>query len=180
VHPDLIETLRLAQRLGFFGERPIEQAVAHSQAFVEVLGDLPAGTCVADLGSGGGLPGLVLADAYPQASIVLVERRAKRADFLARAIRRLDFEHVEVFAGDAHTMVRQVSDRARPAFDVVTARGFGPPADTLGIARALLTATGRIAISEPPGADRWNPELLADLGVSAGEPGPVRVFRGFT
>ena len=54
------------------------------------------GTRLVDLGSGGGLPGLVLADAYPERAITLVDRREKRTDFLRRAVRRLGWEHVTV------------------------------------------------------------------------------------
>jgi 16S rRNA (guanine527-N7)-methyltransferase len=176
-HPDLIETLRLAQRLGFFGARPIEAAVQHAEAFVAAIGPLPAGSRVVDLGSGGGLPGLVVAAAYPQVAVLLVDRRSKRTDFLLRAVRRLGFDHVSVRAGDVSQLVGEVAEGVCPLFDVVTARGFGPPDATLRTAVALLGRTGRIVISEPPSGDRWNPELLSELGVRGERHGPVGVFR---
>jgi 16S rRNA (guanine527-N7)-methyltransferase len=169
--PVLLETLRDAQRLGLLGDRPIEEAAAHSMAFVEAIGDLPRGARIVDLGSGGGLPGLVLAHEYPDAEILLVDRRQKRTDFLERAVRRLGWAHVVVRCDDVSTL------RGEPAFDVVTARGFGPPAPTLRIAAELVAATGRIVISEPPSGDRWPVELLRDLGLSSVRQGAVRVFR---
>lgn len=180
VRADLIETLRLAQGLGFFGGRPIEEAVEHSRAFVEVLGELAAGTRIVDIGSGGGLPGLVLADAYPQATVLLIDRREKRTDFLLRAARRLGFDHVAVRSADVAELVAEVASGLTPPFDVVTARGFGPPDVTLRFAAALVVPGGRVAISEPPDAERWDPELLVDLGFRAGPPGRVRVFQCFT
>ena len=173
---ELIETLREAQRLGFFGSRPIELAAAHAQCFAVAIGDRPAGTRIIDLGSGGGLPGLVLAEAYPSCEIVLVDRRQKRTDFLARAASRLGFERVTVRWADVAELAAAVIAGAERPFDVVTARGFGPPATTLRLARQLLDAGGLIVISEPPDGDRWDPALLAELGLSVEKVGPVRRF----
>ena len=177
MHPDLIETLRLAQRLGFFGARPIEAAVEHAQTFVGAIGPLPAGSRLIDIGSGGGLPGLVLAAAYPQVSIVLVDRRTKRTDFLRRAVGRLDFRHVHVRAADVAEVLAEVADLTQEPFDVVTARGFGPPETTLRTAVGLLAPTGQVVISEPPGGDRWPADLVAELGLRSERHGAVRVFR---
>ena len=173
---DLIETLRQAQRFGFFGGRPIEEAAEHSRQFVEALGELAPGTRIVDLGSGGGLPGLVLADAYPTAAITLLDRREKRTDFLRRAVRRLGWSHVDVLAADVSALITQVEDGATPPFDVATARGFGPPEFTLRSACRLIGQDGRIVISEPPDGDRWSDELLAACRVSRRRYGPVSVF----
>ena len=94
IRPETIETLRQAQRFGFLGARPVEQAAAHSLGFVDAIGDLAPGARLIDIGSGGGLPGLVLADAFPGGQITLVDRRQKRTDFLARAVSRLGLDHV--------------------------------------------------------------------------------------
>jgi 16S rRNA (guanine527-N7)-methyltransferase len=176
MHELLIETLRDAQRLGFFGAAPIEDAVDHARAFVHVLDGLPAGSTLIDIGSGGGLPGLVLADAFAHARIMLVDRREKRADFLRRAVSRLAFAHVEVRTADVASLAADVAAGRRPPFDVVTARGFGPPVATLRLARQLVGSGGRVVISEPPEGDRWDPALLAELGVVADREGAVRVF----
>lgn len=183
MNPELLETLREAQRFGFFGSRPIEEAVAHSHAFVAALAGLQPGSRIVDLGSGGGLPGLVVAEAFRDCSILLIDRRQKRTDQLARAVRRLGFDHVVVRCGDVADLVRDVRAGARmPAgeairsFDAVTARGFGPPATTLRFACELVSPGGRIVISEPPSGDRWPLELLAELGLSSHRQGAVRVF----
>ena len=176
MHPRLIETLREAQRFGFFGDRPIEEAVDHSQAYVVALGQMSPRSRIIDLGSGGGLPGLVLADAFPDASVVLVDRRQKRTDFLQRAVRRLGWKHVEVVSADAAVLIGEVDAGARAPFDSVTARGFGPPEVTLRVAVALCRPGGRIVISEPPTGDRWDPGLLEELGVVSVSSGTVRVF----
>lgn len=176
MHPQLIETLRQAQRFGFFGDREITEAVEHSQSFVEAIGDLSPGARLLDLGSGGGLPGLVLADAHPGVDVVLLDRRRKRTDFLERAVLRLGWRHVTVLAADARDLVAEVTEGRVDRFDVVTARGFGPPEFTLRTASAVCRPGGVIVISEPPTGDRWSDELLAELGVAGERIGAVRRF----
>lgn len=180
MNPALIETLRLAQRLGFFGDGAIERAVVHAEGFVAAIGELPDRARIADLGSGGGLPGLVLAEHFREAAILLVDRRRKRTDFLERAVRRLGYPHVAVFFGDAEMVGREVASGQRQPFDVVTARGFGPPLVTLSIAAALVAPDGRIVISEPPHGERWDAALLDRLGLRGTRVGGVRVFERFT
>ena len=173
---ETIEALRESQRLGFLGARPVDQAADHAAAFAAALGDLRPGTRLIDLGSGGGLPGLVLAELLPQCSILLVDRRQKRTDFLQRAVRRLGFDHVSVREADATTIARDVGTGDEQPFDAVTARGFGPPEATLRLARQLVTDDGTIVISEPPTGERWDQPLLAELCLVSQRVGPVRVF----
>lgn len=175
----LLETLRLAQRLGFFGAAPVEAAAEHALGYVHALGPLEPGCRIADLGSGGGLPGLVIADAVPHCTVVLIDRRTKRTDFLQRAIVRLGLTNATVRAADADDVVRDVRSGTVPPFDAVTARGFGPPEYTLRTAVALLDHSGRAVISEPPSGDRWDQDLLAELGVHTDRQGVVRVFQRF-
>ena len=112
--------------------------------------------------------------------MVLVDRRTKRTDFLERAVRRHRYDHVTVVADDAAAVIASVRSGTIRAFDVATARGFGPPAVTLRAAVALLNPAGRAVISEPPTGDRWDPDLLAELGLSVSPPGPIRTFQRFT
>lgn len=176
----LIETLRDAQRLGFFGAAPIESAVAHAEAFVAAIGAVPTGAQLIDIGSGGGLPGLVIAASLPHVSVTLMDRREKRTDFLRRAVNRLGFDAVMVVTADVDRWSRDVAAGLRPTYDIVTARGFGPPATTLTYARRLVDVDGMIVISEPPSGDRWPPELLERLGVDSESCGSVRRFMART
>jgi 16S rRNA (guanine527-N7)-methyltransferase len=173
----VIETLREAQRFGLFGKRPIEEAVEHSMSFVHALDELVDGARIVDMGSGGGLPGFVLAASCPTASVTLIDRREKRADFLRRAVGRIGWDHVEVVSGDVEAVARAVADGGRPAFDAVTARGFGPPTSTVTMAARLVRAGGLIVISEPPDADRWDAARLEALGLDRVRAGAVSVFR---
>jgi 16S rRNA (guanine527-N7)-methyltransferase len=177
---ELTETLRQAQRFGFFGAAPIEDAISHARQFVAAIGEVRRGTTLLDLGSGGGLPGLVLAGALPQARMVLLDRRQKRTDFLERAVIRLGFEHVDVWCDDAQRIAESVRRRELEPFDLITARGFGPPESTLRLAVGCLGTpvprTGSIVISEPPVGDRWPVELLDELDLRSERVGAVRRF----
>jgi 16S rRNA (guanine527-N7)-methyltransferase len=173
---ELVAALRDSQRLGMLGQRPVPEVIAHAGAFVDALASV-RGTVV-DLGSGGGVPGLVIARRRPDLRLILVDRRARRTDHLRRLVGRLDLAaRVEVLAIDATDLG---SDRPRTA-DAVVGRGFGPPATTLRLAAPLLRDGGLLVISEPPTSrpDRWPAPELAALGLAA-VPHPdrrVAVFR---
>lgn len=152
---ELLDALASSQRLGFLGARPIPEVVAHALAFVGAL-DGVTGTVV-DLGTGGGVPGLVIAVHRPDLHLVLVDRRTARTDHVLRLVRRLRLvDRVDVWAGDAATLALP-----SPA-DAVVARGFGAPAITAAVAVPLLRSGGRLVVSEPPAEDpdRWTPDLL--------------------
>lgn len=172
--------LAASQRSGFLGARPIDQVIEHAREFVRALegmsgaGDVPQ---VLDLGAGGGVPGLVVANDRPDIMITLLDRRAKRTDFLVRVVSRLGWT-------DRVTVVCCDVDAFTPPqpFDAVVARGFGPPDRTLTVATRLARIGGRLVISEPPDADRWSSSLLDQLGVERlSAPGDtMAVFRRHT
>jgi 16S rRNA (guanine527-N7)-methyltransferase len=156
--PELVAALEDARRLGFLGDRPIPQVIEHARGFVRAL--LVQGTIrsVLDLGSGGGVPGLVIAHDLPSTHVTLLDRRAKRTDALERVVRRLGWQ-------DRVAVVCRDVDAFRPdtPFDAVVARGFGPPDVTLAAAARLVRPGRLIVISDPPGIDRWDDQLLRRL-----------------
>ncbi len=167
----LIAALAESQRLGMLGDRPVEQVVEHAAAFVDALAGIE-GTVV-DLGSGGGVPGLVIADARPDLHVILVDRRASRTDRLRRLVGRLGLAgRVEVLTLDAAAVPPAIAD-------AVVARGFGPPPATLRAATPLLRLGGLVVVSEPPPDERddarWSPALLAELDLVAVEHDDRRV-----
>jgi 16S rRNA (guanine527-N7)-methyltransferase len=156
----VIEVLTDSRHLGFLGERPIDEVVDHARGFVDALEGITGN--VVDLGAGGGVPGFVIAHDRPDLHLTMIDRRAKRTDFLHRMVLRLRWsERVEVVTDD----VDEIIVRSPGGFDAAVARGFGPPDVTLSAASRLVRPGGRIVISEPPAGDRWPPEVLADLGV---------------
>jgi len=193
-HPGLVDVLDRARRLGFTGDAPPDAHISHALRFLAALdlvlaehrgpsrGDDPGGEgrlLGVDLGSGAGLPGLVLALALPTSHWVLVEAMERRAGPLAEAVDHLGLaDRVEVWHGRAETFAR-VPDR-RGAADLVTARGFAAPAVTAECAAPLLRLGGVLVVSEPPGSDgsRWSSTGLEALGLTpAGVTEGVMVLR---
>ena len=170
----LDEALAAIAARGAIGESSLQRAIEHAQQYVHKV-PASAGT-LCDLGSGGGLPGLVIAVRCPHLHITLVERRATRADLLRRAVRSLALDdRVEVVADD----VQQVAQRSPGSFDVVTARSFAAPPITAKWAGRLLRPGGLLIVSEPPEDDpaRWTATVLDAAGlVDQGRDQGVRTF----
>lgn len=153
------------QRRGAIGRGPIDAAIDHARRFVVALPAPVAGhrLHLVDLGSGGGLPGLVIAADRQDAEVTLVERREKRADLLRYGVRALGIDdRVTVVASD----VAHLGPQSLHAFGAVTARSFAPPLVVLEIAASLLAPGGWCLISDPPDArDRWTASDLQRLGL---------------
>lgn len=122
-----------------------------------------------DLGSGGGVPGLVLALLFPASFWVLLDSAARRTVFLEETVRRLGLgERVRVRRGRAEELGRKRDLRA--TFQLVVARQFGRPAITAECAAPFLVTGGRLIVSEPPaGNGRWPPAALEQLGLGVRE-----------
>ncbi len=163
-HPGLLAQLERARSLGFLGPGPVAQHIEHSGTFIAVLEHV-TGTVV-DLGSGGGVPGLVVAQARPDLSVVLLEATAKRCRFLESALGALGLDSEVV---EARVELVGRSER-RGTVDAVLARSFGSPAATAECAAPLLKLGGLLAVSEPPDhtSDRWPAEALGQLGLEVG------------
>jgi hypothetical protein len=180
--PRLAPHLERARELGCLGPGPIGPQLAHAQGFVaaavEAAGRPPEH--VLDLGSGGGLPGLVVAAAWPETPIVLVDAMHRRCELLRRAVAELGWSgRVRVAEGRGEVLAHDPELRER--FDLVTARSFGRPAVTAEIGSGFLQVGGWLVVSEPPeGADRshrWPTTGLELLGFG---PATIGVHGGAT
>ena len=113
------------------------------------LAPLVRGDRLADVGSGGGLPGLPLAIAAPELAVTLIEPRAKRALFLDHVTRTLGLGNVIV--------ERARVEDVRPAegFATVMTRAFGTLAEFAAAAGHLLAPGGCLlaAKGRDPGAE---------------------------
>ena len=161
---DVLREGILAEQFG--GE--IKPHGEHAMGFVSFLDDPQREFTghVVDIGSGAGLPALVLADAFPLTSWTLVERRSGRCDLLRRAVSRLGLhDRVEVRSED---VTLAAWSELRGAADWVTARSFGPPADTAECAVGFLREGGQLLTSEPRSSDhaqRWPTRPLHSIGL---------------
>lgn len=80
------------------------------------------GLSLADVGSGGGVPGIPVAIARPDLAVTLIEATQKKAGFLTDVCKALGLENVRVVASRAEELARSPH---RAAYDVVTARAVG-------------------------------------------------------
>jgi 16S rRNA (guanine527-N7)-methyltransferase len=99
---------------------------------------VPARGSVVDVGSGAGLPGIVLALLLPSARVTLVESLARRVSFLEECVADLGLANVEVVRGRAEELAGQL------AADVVTARAVAPLEKLAGFCLGLLKPGGRV------------------------------------
>lgn len=97
---------------------------------------LDAEATLLDLGSGGGLPGLVLAALDPSRTVILCEPIARKAAFLRRAVAELALDQVEVIAD-------RVERIEFAAVDVVTARAVARLDVLCELARERVAVGGR-------------------------------------
>ncbi|MGH8611977.1 MAG: 16S rRNA (guanine(527)-N(7))-methyltransferase RsmG [Gammaproteobacteria bacterium] len=118
------------------------------------------GDCMADLGSGAGPPGLVLAIARPEQQWVLLESRLKKTRFLTQALIELKLENVSVARERVETY------QAPIAFSTFTARGFGKLPQVFASVQPLCRGPATLLVMKGiyPGAE------LAELKRSYPDP----------
>jgi 16S rRNA (guanine527-N7)-methyltransferase len=152
----------MARERGFAGPAAPEAQIERSLAFTHCT---PPPARALDLGSGAGLPGLVLALAWPCSQWYLLDCSQKRTAWLREAVLALGLEQrCEVVQGRAEVAARSP---LRGSFQLVTARGLAPAAPTAECAAAFLATGGTLLVAEPP-----LPPTPASALTQASEPVP--------
>jgi 16S rRNA (guanine527-N7)-methyltransferase len=139
--------------------------------------DLPAvrdANRIADLGSGGGFPGLVLAIALPHAQIALVESVRRKCAFLTAAAAELELTNVDVVNTRAESW-----DEGMGAQDLVAARALAPLTVIVEYAAPLLALGGFLVAWKgrlEPSEEADSRAAAAALGMTAPAIVPVEPF----
>lgn len=142
---------------------PERMITHHALDSLAVVPHLPAraGIAVLDVGSGGGLPGIPIAIARPDAHVVLVDSASKKAAFLAQAAIELPLANVEAVA----TRVEDYA--AARKFDVVISRAFSDLATFVRLAKPHHAPGGVILAMKGVHPDEELAELPGDVEVVA-------------
>jgi 16S rRNA (guanine527-N7)-methyltransferase len=168
---DLLRTWNARVRM--LGDREPEALIQkHLPDCLALATLLPDAGPVADIGTGAGLPGLVLACVRPSVAFWLVESRRRRASFLHEATARLGLGNVLVVDSRAEDLATLPGFAGRAS--VVTARAVALD-PLLAVAAPLLQPSGRVLVmqsqKEPP----------ARIGASAARAGfAMRERRDYT
>jgi 16S rRNA (guanine527-N7)-methyltransferase len=131
---------------------------------------------IADLGSGGGFPGLVLAIALPDAHVALVESVGRKAAFLQAAIERLELSNAEAVQARAEDWPEGLG-----AHDLATARAVAPLSVLVEYAGPLLELGGSLVAWKGARDDAEEADGRAAavaLGMDDLAARPVRPFAG--
>lgn len=168
--------LRAAQKIGALSGAALEQIISHALWFAQAIPN--SAKRVIDLGSGAGVPGLIVAIQRPELELVLVDRRSGRTDSLTRSVLALNLTNrVSVKCSEIADLARD--NKYCKHFDAAISRGLGPPLETLRLSRNMVKTGGVVIISEPPPTtqSRWNPTEISALDLEGPDRhGAVAVF----
>ena len=131
---------------------PAEIAIKHflDSLTCLLIGDIAPGETVADIGSGGGFPGLVLAVARPEATYTLIESNRKRASFLEEAAKALHLGNTTILRERAETAGRHPDHRDR--YHLILSRAIAPLPVALEYALPLARVGGHCLAMKGPQA----------------------------
>jgi 16S rRNA (guanine527-N7)-methyltransferase len=99
-------------------------------------------SAVLDVGSGGGLPGIVLAIALPEWTVVLNDIVQKKSAFQSQAKAELNLGNLSVVTGRVETL--RPGEEIPGKFDVIVSRAFAELADFVTLARHLVAERGSL------------------------------------
>ena len=155
---------------------PVEIAIKHFLDSLTCLlaRDIAPGERVADVGSGAGFPGLVLAIARPQASYTLIEATKKRTAFLRLAAEALALTNTTLLAGRAEQAGRNPDHRE--AYDLVLSRALAPLPVLLEYCLPLAHLGGHCLAQKGPGAEEELDHSGPALRTLGGALSEVRTF----
>ena len=161
-----------------------EARIAHVADALTLLPHIPPNTKVlADIGSGGGIPGMVLAIALPGVRVVMVESIQKKARFLDETARALGLTNVEVRpiraedAGQIGDYGKKRSD-LREGCDVVTARALGALVVLVEWCLPLVKVGGKLLAMKGPKLTNELPAARQAIRLLGGGESVVHAAKG--
>jgi 16S rRNA (guanine527-N7)-methyltransferase len=139
------------------------QHLADCLALIPALARRMTAGRVLDVGSGGGLPGVVIAACLPAVEVVCVDAVGKKAAFVRQVAGELGLQNLQA----VRARVEQMRDGS---FDVITSRAFASLADFVTLSRSLLAPDGAWLAMKGKVPDDEISSLPADVEVFHVEP----------
>lgn len=134
--------------------RHILDSLSAAQNIKKIAEKIGPDVKIADIGSGGGLPGIPLAAAFPQFNFFLVERMAKRCAFLENCAAILGLKNVTVWNKEAEKVPAE-------SFDISVFRAFRPLDEKMIKTLLSLTKTGGFLAAYKAKAENIKTEMDA-------------------
>lgn len=151
-------------------DRAWHRHVVESMALLAVARPA-AGAACADLGSGGGVPGIPAAILRPDVTVTLIESDRRKAGFLVHVCGLLGLTNARVVDRRAEDLVRDPAHAAR--YDAVLSRAAAPPPLLWTLAKPLLRTDGGLwALVADADAVAAITSLRGDLQARAEQPAP--------
>ena len=159
---DLLEKWNAAYNLTAIRQREAMEVehVLDSLSVAPFLAD--TGETIVDVGTGAGLPGLVLAIAKPANRYVLVDSNGKKTRFLAQVVHALNLSNVEV----RHARVEDIGEELAGQATTVVSRAFTSLANMVDGCNALLLTGAQLLAMKGARPDSEIAELPPNIRVS--------------
>ena len=149
-----------------------EKHVLHSLSIAAVF-DLAAGSMVADLGTGGGFPGIPLAIFFPEVNFFLVDSIGKKVRVVNEVSQALGLKNVTAI----NSRMENVKGKK---FDYVVSRAVAPLKDLWTWSKPLLKKKGGTIANQPPGLICLKGgDLAAEIAESNCRPRVEEIYRLF-
>lgn len=129
--------------MGILWERHILNSAAVVPFIRKVVGQSKKKR-VADVGSGGGFPGLVIAACLPDYDVTLIEPMERRVAWLRECVEIMGLQNVTIFHGRSDEVIEKINSHEIEAFDAVTCRAVAPMAKLAGWTIPLLRSHGSL------------------------------------
>ena len=103
-----------------------------------ILKHIPPEKEILDIGSGAGLPGLLIAILQPRSRITMSEKNQKKAYFIKKTIQTLGLTNAKI-----KNQATNSKTSTRNLFDIITARALAPTAEIISLSEHLLVKSGK-------------------------------------
>jgi len=149
--------------------KPAEMLTHHVLDSLAVANVFEPFQTILDVGTGAGLPGLILAIVFPNKQFTLLDSNSKKTSFLKQAMRDLNLQNINI------ATCRLETYQPEKRFDCVTSRAFASLSDFVNFTHRLIKANGQLLALKGPKAEAETQELSKQQPNLKAELKPIKV-----